>query len=232
MTFENFYFGNTYRFALDMAKNIADYPDGTYNPVIFYGPSRVGKTHLLTAIYNQLKETRKDMHIINISADGIIEELIDSIIKGEKTAFHQKYNYADIIMVDNFELVSNNEQAKEELFLIFDEYIKNKKQIILCVTEFDNNSFSKKIKTRLNSGILIEMKIPDDKTKKQIIDFVSDEWNLKLNENQKQCILKRTNTPNEFISVLKCLSNYSMSHKNCTRDLIEILISLTLSKLK
>ena len=70
------------------------------------------------------------------------------------------------------------------LFLIFDRYIRNNKQIVLCITEIEDNAFSKKISTRLSSGVALEMKFPDNKIKKEIISATANELNIKLDDNE------------------------------------------------
>ena len=221
MTFDNFCAGNTYKYAFSTAKSVADSPDGTYNPLIFYGPSGVGKTHLLSAIETHLKDTYKKLLIISVSAEELMNDLREFIIKNDIVSFRQKYDNADVLLIDNFELVAEKTTTQEELFLIFDRYIRNNKQIVLCITETEDNAFSEKIKSRLSSGVALEMKFPDDKIKKDIIDATANELNIKLDENEIDYILEKASTVGKIKGLLKTLTIFCKEDKHPSFELVK-----------
>ncbi len=220
MTFDNFYDENDYKLVVKTAKYIADFPDGKYNPLILFGPSGVGKTHLLSAINNRLKETHINYNIVSVSVDELINDFVVSVNKADKTSFHRKYNDADVIMIDDFELVSGKSALQKELFLVFDECLKNNKQIILCITESENNNFSEKISTRLSGGVALEMKLPNDETKRAIVNGVAKELNITLDDNEKNHILNCTRTAAEIKGLIKKISLICETEKHPTVDLI------------
>lgn len=206
MTFENFYAGNSYAYEFAVAKTIADRPCGEYSPLIIFGPYGVGKTHLLSAIECSARALYKNQKIIRISADDFVEELIESICKGKSTCFHEKYDTADMLLIDNFELVAGKEHTQEELFKIFDNYTQNKKQIVLCISgnlrEYD---LAQKIKSRLSNGIFLEMNLPDDKTKYAIVNGIAKELRIELEEQLKIYLVEKTSNAAEINGMLKTL---------------------------
>ena len=204
MTFENFYAGNSYSYEVEAAKSVADQPGGERSPFIICGPCGVGKSHLLSAIHFRMSALPKNYNIIYTSANDIVEELIASIQEGKSNSFREKYCGADVLLIDNFELLSEKEYTQEELFNIFDFYAKNNKQIVLCVSGHPSEcDFAQKIKSRLSCGIVLNMALPNNETKIAIIDGVAKEWNLELDTQIVHCIAEKMNTASEIKGVLK-----------------------------
>ncbi len=204
MTFDNFYAGNSYAFEVAAAKRISEQPGGEYSPLIICGPCGVGKTHLLSAISARTSALQTNYKIICTSAEALVEELISSIREGKIASFREEYSAADVLLIDNFELLSEKEYTQEELFNIFDCYAKNNKQIVLCVSGHPSEcDFAQKIKSRLSCGIVLNMALPNNETKIAIIDGVAKEWNLELDTQIVHCIAEKMNTASEIKGVLK-----------------------------
>ena len=85
---------------------VASRPATLYNPLFIYGNSGLGKTHLLYAITNQIKEENEDVNIIYIKGDDFTNELIDAIRKGTTADFRQKYRKADVLLVDDIQFIA------------------------------------------------------------------------------------------------------------------------------
>ena len=202
MTFENFYPGNSYKLEFAVAKKIAEQPDGEYSPLIFCGPCGVGKTHLLSAIALKAKNLHKDCKIISVSAEQFIDELITSICKNNYS--NKEYNKADMLLIDNFEFVAGKESTQDEVFRIFDNYLLNKKQIVLSINDsIGDYTFAPRIKSRLYSGVILNMRLPDNKTKKGIVKGISDQLSLNLDDDIGKYIVDKTNNTTEIKGLLK-----------------------------
>ena len=150
-----------------------------------------------------------------------MNDLREFIIKNDIVSFRQKYDNADVLLIDNFELVAEKTTTQEELFLIFDRYIRNNKQIVLCITEIEDNAFSKKISTRLSSGVALEMKFPDNKIKKEIISATANELNIKLDDNEIEYILDNTSTVGKINGLLKTLTIFCKEDKHPSFELVK-----------
>ena len=204
MTFDNFYAGNSYAFEVAAAKRISEQPGGEYSPLIICGPCGVGKTHLLSAISARTSALQTNYKIICTSAEALVEELISSIREGKIASFREEYSAADMFLIDNFEFLVAKEHTQEELLNIFDCYIKNNKQIVLCIGgNLCEHDFAVKMKSRLGGGIVLNMALPDSETKSAIVDGIAKEWNCALDEQIKEYITQKLNTASEIKGVIK-----------------------------
>ena len=104
-TFENFVIGPDNRFAHAAAVAVAANPSNAYNPLFIYGPSGLGKTHLLMAIKNQLAQTRPELNVLYIGGDAFTNELIAAIGAGSTEPFHDKYRNVDVLLVDDAQFI-------------------------------------------------------------------------------------------------------------------------------
>ena len=95
-TFDNFIVGNSNKFANAAAVAVAEKPADSYNPLFIYGPSGVGKTHLLYAIANEIHKHHPDYNIVYIKGDQFTNELINSLREGKNNEFRLKYRGADL----------------------------------------------------------------------------------------------------------------------------------------
>ena len=100
-TFDNFIVGNSNRFANAAAVAVAEKPADSYNPLFLYGPSGVGKTHLLYAIANEIHKAHPDYNIVYIKGDQFTNELINALREGKNNEFRLKYRGADLFLVDS-----------------------------------------------------------------------------------------------------------------------------------
>ncbi len=133
MTFESFYPGTSYLFQWEAAKQVADHPGGTYNPLILSGPCGVGKTHLLSAIAHQAASVHPEFTIVQLSAECFVNELVAALCNGDIEAFRQKFSSADMLLIEHFETVAGKETTQEELFCLFNHYLQQNKQLVLSI---------------------------------------------------------------------------------------------------
>ena len=130
-TFDNFVIGPDNRFAHAAAVAVAANPSNAYNPLFIYGPSGLGKTHLLMAIKNQLAETRPELNVLYIGGDAFTNELIAAIGTGSTEPFHEKYRNVDVLLVDDVQFIGGKESTQEEFFHTFNALHEAHKQIVL-----------------------------------------------------------------------------------------------------
>lgn len=162
-TFENFITGNSNRFARAAAISVAEKPAGVYNPLFIYGPSGVGKTHLMYAITNSILEKKPDMNIIYVKGEEFTVQLIDAISHQKTAAFREKYRKADMLLIDDVQFIAGKESTQEEFFHTFNALYEDKKQIILTSDRppKDMLLLEDRIKSRFLSGLLADIQLPD-----------------------------------------------------------------------
>ena len=170
-TFENFIRGPSNQFAFAAAQAVAANPSGAYNPLFIYGPSGLGKTHLMYAIANVLRRTHPEYRIIYVKGEDFTNELITAIQEGNVQAFRNKYRMVDLLLLDDVQFIAGKERTQEEFFHTFNALYEAKKQIVLTSDRppKEINTLEDRMKTRFEWGLLADIQPPDFETRIAII---------------------------------------------------------------
>src|SRR6185369_1966699 len=130
-TFHSFVVGACNQFAHAAAKSVATNPSRSYNPLFLYGGVGMGKTHLMHAIGRELIDRHGAMRIIYTSSERFMNEMISCIRTERMQQFHQRYREADVLLVDDIQLLGNKERTQEEFFHTFNELHDHQRQIVI-----------------------------------------------------------------------------------------------------
>ena len=130
-TFDTFIVGSSNKFAHAACLAVATNPSRAYNPLLLYGNSGLGKTHLLYAIGNEIKKNDPSKVICYIKGDDFTNELIESLRMAKMADFRLKYRHADILLVDDVQFIGGKESTQEEFFHTFNALHDAHKQIVL-----------------------------------------------------------------------------------------------------
>lgn len=183
-TFDNFIIGPSNRFAHAAALNVAHSPGKAYNPLFIYGHSGLGKTHLLCAIMNYVKEKNPDANIIYTSGEHFTNELVYYIGNHNTHAFHEKYRSADLLLVDDIQFISKKEATQEEFFHTFNALTDAGKQIVLSSDRPPKEmmTLEERVRTRFESGLIADIQPPNLETRMAIIKRKSDDLDIILSD--------------------------------------------------
>ena len=170
-TFENFIVGSTNKFAYATALNAAEHPGEEYNPLFIYGPSGLGKTHLLYAIASVVHKNHPSYNIVYIKGDQFTNELIAALQEGRNNEFRYKYRNADLFLVDDIQFIAGKESTQEEFFHTFNNLYENHHQIVLTADRPPNEMLrlEDRLKTRFEWGLIADIQPPDFETRMAII---------------------------------------------------------------
>ena len=170
-TFDSFIVGPSNRFAHAAAIAVANRPAETYNPLFIYGPSGLGKTHLLYAIAGEINAAHPDYNIVYIKGDEFTNELIEALREGRNQEFRSKYRSADLFLVDDVQFIAGKESTQEEFFHTFNTLYENQKQIVLTSDRppSDMLRLEDRLKTRFEWGLIADINPPDYETRMAII---------------------------------------------------------------
>ncbi|MBQ6067084.1 MAG: chromosomal replication initiator protein DnaA [Clostridia bacterium] len=184
-TFDNFIVGKSNSFAYNMAMGVAEEPGVKYNPLLTYGKSGLGKTHLMFAIYNKMKLKNPDAIIIYTTGESFFNELIECITKKNTIVFHNKYRNADALLIDDIQYIQKGDAVQEEFFHTFNILQQAGKQIVLTsdVPPKEMLGIHERLRTRFESGVLADIQPPDIDMRKAIIKRKCQELDITLNEN-------------------------------------------------
>lgn len=196
-TFDTFIVGRSNEFAYAACTSVAKEPGSTYNPLFIHGPSGLGKTHLMTAISNEIKRLNPSMNIIYVTGETFTNELIDAIKQKKDTSeFHKKYRGADILLLDDVQFIAGKDSTQEEFFHTFNELHKIGKQIVLTSDRppKDIKTLEDRIRTRFEWGLIADISIPDFETRVAIIRRKAELLNLQLPDDVAEYIANKLKT--------------------------------------
>ena len=188
-TFENFVVGSSNNYAAAFAKQVAqkDYSSGFLskddNPFFIYGPSGVGKSHLLYAISNKILENHPNAKIKYITGEEFNNQILDAINVNKNTAaFREKYRTVDVLLIDDIHFIAGKPTVQEEFFNTFNSLYNSGKQIILTSDRPPNEmkQLEDRLKTRFMSGLITDIQLPDFDLRCAIINQKSNQNGLKL----------------------------------------------------
>ena len=181
-TFDNFIVGPSNNLAYAAAKAVSQKQHEKYNPLFIYGDSGLGKTHLLSAIQNEMTKNYPGINIIYISAETFTNEFLHSITANKTELFDEKYRNADALLIDDIQFIAGKEQTEEKFFHIFNELYKLNKAIVLTSDrpEKEIKSISDRLKTRFSSGLAADVRAPEYETRLAIIQRKADLLNFKI----------------------------------------------------
>ena len=179
-TFDNFIVGPSNNLAYAAAKAVSQKQHEKYNPLFIYGDSGLGKTHLLSAIQNEMTKNYPGINIIYISAETFTNEFLHSITANKTELFDEKYRNADALLIDDIQFIAGKEQTEEKFFHIFNELYKLNKAIVLTSDRpaKEIKSISDRLKTRFSSGLAADVRAPEYETRLAIIQRKADLLNF------------------------------------------------------
>jgi chromosomal replication initiator protein len=187
LTFSTFVVGKNSEFAHAACFNVARNPGADdYNPLYIYGPVGMGKTHLLHATGNYIRQQFQQLRITYISAERFMNECISSIRRHEMDKFRQKYREnSDILLVDDVQFIARGEAVQEEFFHTVNSFIDNRKQVILASDRMpkDIHGLEDRSRTRLERGLIVDITMPDLETRIAILRYKAEKYNIRMSED-------------------------------------------------
>jgi len=168
-TFDSFVVGSSNQYAYTIAKSVADKPGIMYNPVFIYGPTGLGKTHLLHAIGNYSQANGKT--VIYATIEQFMNDFTYNLRNQSMERFREKYRSCDILLIDDAQFLSNKIQTQEEFFHTFNELHSAGKQIVLTSDKPPKsiNGLEERLQSRFEWGLIADIGLPELETKIAII---------------------------------------------------------------
>ncbi len=192
--FDNFVVGASNKFAYAVAVAVAKDPGKQYNPLFIYGGSGLGKTHLLQAIGHEILFNKPKLKVKYFKAEEFINDLVNSLAKGmdkssdknkKMNEFRNKYRNADVLLIDDIQLIEGKPRTEEEMYNTFDILHNSGKQIVFTSDrspdKFENTP--DRLKQRFKMGLLADIQVPDLETRMAIITKLAADRNITIPVN-------------------------------------------------
>jgi chromosomal replication initiator protein len=224
-TFDNFVSGRANQLARAAALQIADNPGTAYNPLFIYGGVGLGKTHLLQAIGNTVRQNNPDARINYIHANDYVDDVVKAYLNKQFDDLKRRYMSLDLLLIDDIQFLAKKDRTQEEFFYVFNSLIENKKQIVITCDTFPKeiSGLDDRLKSRFAWGLTVAVEPPELEMRVAILLAKAQAENVKLDENVAFFIAKQVRSNvRELEGALKRVIAFSRFHeKPITMELVK-----------
>ncbi len=192
--FDNFVSGKSNELGFAAAQQVAQKPGGgAYNPLLLYGGTGLGKTHLLHAAGNQIRETNPSAKVLYLHSERFVSEMITSIRMKTIDAFKTHYRSAEALLIDDIQFFAGKDRTQEEFFHTFNALLESKQQIILTCDRYPKEvqGLETRLRSRFGWGLSLAIEPPDFETRVAILMNKAQERGVQLDESVAFLIAKR-----------------------------------------
>jgi len=170
-SFDTFVAASSNRLAHAAAQAVAETPGGSYNPLFIYGDSGLGKTHLLHAIGNYVRENFPKRRVLYVTTETFMNDFVDSLRMSTTMAFKRRYRECDVLLIDDVQFMQNKEGLQEEFFHTYNDLHGNGKQIVLTSDRPPKSieTLEDRLRSRFLSGLITDIDPPDLETRLAIL---------------------------------------------------------------
>lgn len=210
-TFDNFVVGSSNAFAHAAAQAVSKNPGSVYNPLLIYGNSGLGKTHLLKAIGQYIHQLHPHKKITYIKGDDFTNEMVQALGNGAMDAFRDKYRTSDLLLMDDIQFIAGKKQTQEEFFHTFNALYETGKQIVLTSDRppMEMRILEDRLRTRLEGGLMADVEPPDLETRMAIVKNKATIFGLIMPDDVAEYISENiTSDVRKLEGVVKKLTAY------------------------
>jgi chromosomal replication initiator protein len=194
--FETFVIGSSNRFAHAAAVAVAEAPGKAYNPLLVYGDSGLGKTHLLHAIGHYVRTIYPGTRVRYVSSEEFTNDFINSIRDDKASAFQRRYRDVDVLLIDDIQFLEGKIQTQEEFFHTFNTLHNATKQIVITSDRPPKqlSALEDRLRNRFEWGLICDVQPPDLETRIAILSKKADQDHLNVPADVLEYIASRIAT--------------------------------------
>lgn len=184
-TFSSFVVGRDNEFAHAACFSVAEQPGGGVNPLFICGPTGMGKTHLLNAVGNYIREKTPHLRICYLSAERFLHECISGIRRNTMDKFRLRYRErCDILLIDDVQILGRGEAVQDEFFHTLNDFFETKRQVVVASDRMPRDilGLEDRIRTRLEWGLIADIQMPDLETRMAILRYKAELKNIKVTD--------------------------------------------------
>ena len=194
-TFDTFVIGGSNNIAYAAAKAVAVQPAKAFNPLYIYGDVGLGKTHLMHAIGNKIKEDNPSARITYVTSETFTNELIQSIQDNTNAQFRNKYRNVDVLMIDDVQFIAGKNTTQEEFFNTFNTLHTSGRQIVISSDKPPKEipALEERLRSRFEGGLITDIQSPDYETRMAILQKKADQENIIIDPRVLSLIATKAN---------------------------------------
>ena len=183
--FDNYVTGRANQLARAAALQVADNPGQAYNPLFIYGGVGLGKTHLLQAIGNQLKQHHPEAKIRYLHAERYVSDVVKASENKAFDEFKNQYHSLDLLLIDDIQFFAKKTRTQEEFFYAFNSLIEDKKQIVITCDTYPKEilDVDERLRTRFSWGLTVAVEPPELEMRVAILLKKAEESKIPLHED-------------------------------------------------
>lgn len=221
-TFETFVVGTSNEIAHAACRAVAARPGEAYNPLFIYGGVGLGKTHLLQAVGNAVKDANPNFTVLYVASEKFTNEFVESLKNHTTQEFKKRYRNVDVLIIDDVQFFAGKDKTQEELFYTFNALHGQNKQLILSSDRPPSAipTLQERLSSRLSAGMIADVKKPDYETRLAILQEKRDLREAPIDEEALAFIAKNVQSNvRELEGALNRVAAYCELHK--TRATVE-----------
>ncbi|HAV93036.1 TPA: chromosomal replication initiator protein DnaA [candidate division WOR-3 bacterium] len=220
-TFEEFVVGKSNELAYAASLSLTKTPGEQYNPLFIYGSSGLGKTHLLNAIGNQIKQNDPQKHVYYLSTERFLNEYVLAIQEKKILEFRNKYREMDVLLIDDIHFLNKKEGTQEEIFHTFNALYENGSQIVFTSDRLPNEIpfLEQRLVTRFQSGLVVDIQSPDFETRLAILRKKVETDNIQIGDD---CLIYMANNIKNNVRLLIGAIITTLAHSSLLKQNIDI----------
>lgn len=192
-TFENHIEGKSNQIARAAARQVGENPGGAYNPLFIYGGVGLGKTHLMQAAGNLIKQNKKTGKVVYIHSERFVSDFVSAIENRSMEKFKRYYRSLDALLMDDIQFLAGKQGSQEEFFHTFNTLFESGSQIILTSDKFPKeiNKLEERLVSRFESGLTVRIDPPELETRVAILKKKARKNNIDLNDEVAFLVAKK-----------------------------------------
>ncbi|WP_410174825.1 chromosomal replication initiator protein DnaA [Marinicella marina] len=195
-TFDSFIEGRSNTIALAAALQTAQTPNPEFNPLLLYGSTGLGKTHLMHAIGNEITQQNPDEVVCYLHSEIYVNEMVKAIQQKSMEGFKHKYRSVTTLLIDDIQFFARKERTQEEFFHTFNYLLEGQKRVIITCDRYPKevSGLESRLKSRLGWGIVVPIDPPDYETRVAILKEKSLQFGFSIPDDVAFYIAKQLNS--------------------------------------
>ncbi|MGJ0482940.1 MAG: chromosomal replication initiator protein DnaA [Methylomicrobium sp.] len=192
-TFDNFVEGKSNQLARAASIQVSENIGKAYNPLLIYGSSGLGKTHMMHAIGNAVLQKNPTASIVYLHSEKFVQDMVKALQQNQINSFKEYYRSLDVLLIDDIQFFAGKERSQEEFFHTFNTLLEKKHQVVLTCDKYPKeiDGLEDRLKSRFGWGLPVSIEPPDMETRAAILMKKADMAHVELPQEVAFFIAKR-----------------------------------------